>query len=113
MKKARPFLKTLTGGSKFKRLLGDGQKLKDLRAGLVVLKPGESVGGHSTEGKEEVLIILKGTAGVYLGGRKVSAKEHSFIYIPPQMHHNVENTGRNLLKYVYITSSCQNSLIEI
>ncbi len=52
--KQKVFLKTLAGSRKFKRLLGDRQKLKGLRAGLVVLKPSACVGEHNTEHKEEV-----------------------------------------------------------
>jgi len=102
--KQKVFLKTLAGSRKFQRLLGGRQNLKGLRAGLVVLKPGECVGEHSTEHKEEVLIILKGKAGLYGAQKKISAREGSFVYIPPRIHHNVENIGRGLLKYVYITA---------
>jgi len=75
-----------------------------LRSGIVVLKAGEAVGEHSTGHKEEVLIILKGRARICCERKRINAGEHSFIYLPSYIRHNVENRGRGLLKYVYITS---------
>lgn len=96
-----PFFIPLKGKSRFKRLLKDTQGLK---AGLVALRPGESIGLHSTEEKREIIIILEGKAKIYYGKRNVfPLKEQAFIFLPPHTPHNVENIGKGLLKYVYIT----------
>ncbi len=99
------FWMQLKGRQKFLRLLGDSAKVKGLRAGLVTLGPKELIGEHKTENKEEALIILKGRATVYFGkNKKLKASEGSFIFIPPETLHNVKNSGRKILQYVYVTS---------
>ncbi|MDD5128512.1 MAG: cupin domain-containing protein [Candidatus Omnitrophica bacterium] len=95
----------LRGGQRFVRLLGDSTKLKGLCSGLVALQPGDSIGEHKTENKEEVLVIIKGNATVYYSKDKsIKAGPNTFIYIPPETVHNVKNSGSKILRYVYITS---------
>lgn len=109
MKKAkvreRVFCTQLKGSQRFLRLLGDSDKLKGLKSGLVTLKPKELIGEHKTENKEEVLIILKGTATIYFGkNKKLNAPKNSFIFIPSETLHNVKNPGSKILQYVYVTT---------
>jgi len=92
-------------GQRFLRLLGDSNKAKGLKAGLVNLKPKESIGEHKTKNKEEALIILKGSATVHYGrGKKIKAPKNSFVFIPPETLHNVENSGNKILQYLYVTA---------
>ncbi len=99
------FCTQLKGKQRFLRLLGDSAKAKGLKAGLVTLKPKESIGEHKTENKEEALIILKGSAIVCYGkGKKVKAPENSFVFIPCETLHNVKNSGSKILQYVYVTT---------
>jgi len=96
----------LANRKKFFRLLGKNLPGINLRSGVVVLKPGESVGKHITENKEEAIIILEGKARFFYAGKKsFIALEQSFIYVPPDTLHDLKNTGKNTLKYVYITSA--------
>jgi mannose-6-phosphate isomerase-like protein (cupin superfamily) len=37
----------------------------------------------------------------YSSKNSLKVKKDMFVYIPPQMPHNVTNTGRKLLKYIY------------
>ncbi|MFA5115552.1 MAG: cupin domain-containing protein [Candidatus Omnitrophota bacterium] len=104
MKDPKPFIKTLSAKRRFKRLLGVSGESRGMRSGLVALKPGESIGWHSTEHKEEALIILEGRGKVYLGKKTVTACGSSFVYLPRGTCHNVKNTGTGILKYVYLTS---------
>ena len=101
----RAFSKTLSGTKRFTRLIGDSRKPSGLSAGLVVLKPKESVGEHNTKDREEIIIVLKGRARIVFG-RKGSfiLKEKSFAYLPCSTKHNVENVGSKALKYTYITA---------
>lgn len=95
----------LKGRQRFLRLLGDSTKTKGLRAGLVTLKPKESIGEHITENKEEAIVIIKGSAKIYFGKNKMlKVKQNSFVFIPPGTMHNVENLGSKILQYVYITT---------
>ena len=100
--KGEVFCLQLKGRQRFLRLFGDSSKAKGLRSGYVILKPKESVGLHNTGSCEEVIFIIDG-AGVISYGTKQSfkVKKNTFVYIPPKMPHNVTNTGKVLLKYLY------------
>ncbi len=104
MKKIKTFAIKLKGKKRFTRLLGDSSK-KGLRAGLVVLKSKESIGEHKTERKEEVIVILNGSAAIYYGkNKKIKAPQNTFVYIPPETLHNVKNSGSKSLRYLYVTT---------
>ena len=104
MKKIKTFAIKLKGKKRFTRLLGDSSK-KGLRAGLMTLKPKESIGEHKTEHKEEVIVILNGSATVYFGkNEKLMAPQNTFVYIPPETLHNVKNSGSKILRYLYVTA---------
>jgi len=95
----------LKGRQRFLRLLGDSNKAKGLKAGLVTLKSKESIGEHKTENKEEVLIILKGSATIYYSqGKRIKAPKNSFVFIPPETQHNIKNSGSKILQYIYVTT---------
>ena len=105
MPKIKVICMQLKGRQRFLRLLGDSSKAIGLRSGLVTLKPQELIGEHKTENKEEVIIILKGSATVYYGkGKKIRAPQNTFVYIPPETTHNVKNSGSKILQYVYVTT---------
>ncbi len=103
-------------------------------SGLVGLKPGESVGEHSTKDYEELLIILEGSGSVMIKGQKPISKMDSkqlpgkphpnritsliktrtgyrlkvkpgmVVYNPPQTEHNVINTSKKQLRYIYVVA---------
>ena len=105
MKKLQVLTIRLKGRQRFIRLLGDSSKIKGLRSGLVTLKPQESVGEHKTDKKEEVIVILKGSATIYYGkNKKIKAPRNTFAYIPPETPHNLENSGSKILQYLYVTA---------
>ncbi|MDD5725433.1 MAG: cupin domain-containing protein [Candidatus Omnitrophica bacterium] len=102
MPKENVFCIKLKGNQRFLRLFGDSKKIKGLRSGYVVLKPKESVGEHDTGLSEEVIVVTGGSGLVGYGkGKRVKVARGSFVYIPPRMPHNVVNTGRAALKYIY------------
>jgi mannose-6-phosphate isomerase-like protein (cupin superfamily) len=105
MPKQQVFCMQLKGRQRFLRLLGSSAKTRGLCCGLVTLKPQELIGEHKTEGKEEVLIILKGRATVYSGKNKIlQASRNTFVFIPAETLHNVRNSGNKILQYLYVTS---------
>ena len=76
-----------------------------MRSGFVRLKPGESVGAHSTDDHEEALVILQGQGKAEVEGRDaVTVSTRRLIYIPPHARHNVTNTGSEMLEYVYVVA---------
>ncbi len=77
---------------------------KRLKSGLVVLKPGESVGEHVTAGREEVIIVLEGEAAVTDEGQVARVAAGQLAYIAPERRHNVSNPSQRLLRYLYIVT---------
>ncbi len=99
------FCTPLRGRQRFLRLFGESSKPYGLASGFVVLKPKEAVGLHNTRNREEALIILQGQAQISYGkNSRIKVKENSFVYIPPQTDHDLKNTGKGILKYVYLTA---------
>lgn len=103
--KAIPFIKTFAiAYTKYERIIEQQQSYK-LRSGLVTLQPGESVGEHSTEDYEELVIALSGNGELEAEGLgKVKFGEGQVAYNPPNTKHNVINTGDQPFKYIYIVT---------
>jgi len=76
-----------------------------MRSGFVRLKPGATVGWHTTGQNEESLVILHGQGEALIDGReKQSFEAPAFLYIPPNTRHNVSNSGKDMLEYVYVVA---------
>jgi mannose-6-phosphate isomerase-like protein (cupin superfamily) len=102
MVKEKVFCTQPKGRQRFLRLLGNSSVPKGLRSGYVVLKPKEFIGEHNTGLSQEVIFVISGSGLVcYSQKSRVKVKQHTFVYIPPQTPHNVTNTGKKLLKYIY------------
>ncbi len=96
------YLKNL---KKYKKFLKRDVDAIRYSSGIVVLKKGESVGEHKTEGVEEIVVVLEGEATVVIEGKKYKRlKAPSVAYIPPNVVHNVVNNSSKILKYIYITT---------
>lgn len=81
-----------------------------MRGGSVKLKPGDSVGWHSTAANEEALVILHGSGIAKIEGHSdVPLKEKMLVYIPPARRHNVTNNGAEVLEYVWVVSPASNA----
>ena len=86
-------------------LLKGAPQTSGMRGGSVKLKPGESVGWHSTGEQEEALVILRGSGTANIEGHAdVPVHEKMLAYIPPGTKHNVTNTGTELLEYVWVVA---------
>jgi mannose-6-phosphate isomerase-like protein (cupin superfamily) len=86
-------------------LLKGAPQTSGMRGGSVKLRPGESVGWHSTDEHEEALVILHGTGAVNIEGHTdIPVHEKLLAYIPPGTRHNVTNTGTELLEYVWVVA---------
>ena len=76
-----------------------------MKSGLVVLAPGKSVGKHSTEDHEEMVIVLEGAGQMVLAdGRRMDISPAAAAYSPPGTEHDITNTGSGLLRYIYVVS---------
>ena len=86
-------------------LLQGAPQTTGMRSGFVRLKPGETVGWHSTGQNEEALVILHGEGEALIDGRpNQSFTAPALAYIPPATRHNVRNTGKEPLEYVYVVA---------
>jgi mannose-6-phosphate isomerase-like protein (cupin superfamily) len=91
-------------------LLQGSPQTAGMRSGYVRLKPGETVGWHTTGKNEESLVILSGHGEARLEGLPVRAfSGPTLVYIPPATKHNVANTGSSILEYVYVVAPAQAS----
>ena len=79
-----------------------------MKSGFVVLDPGHSVGKHSTEHHEEILIVIEGQGEMlFHDGSRLELKAHTALYCPPETEHDVKNTGTSSLRYVYVVADAQ------
>jgi mannose-6-phosphate isomerase-like protein (cupin superfamily) len=76
-----------------------------MRSGFVRLKPGATVGWHTTGEHEEALVILHGKGEALIDGKEKQAfAAPALVYIPPATRHDVANTGGEPLEYVYVVA---------
>jgi oxalate decarboxylase/phosphoglucose isomerase-like protein (cupin superfamily) len=76
-----------------------------LHGGFVRLKPGATVGWHTTGKNEEALVILHGQGKALIEGQPgVFFTAPALVYIPHATRHNVENTGNEPLEYEYVVA---------
>jgi len=79
-----------------------------MKSGYVVLEPGRSVGKHSTEHHEELLIVLEGQGEMrFADDTKLELNAHTALYCPPETEHDVWNTGAGTLRYVYVIADAR------
>ena len=79
-----------------------------MRSGFVRLTPGQKVGRHTTAKNEETLVVLHGRGKALLDdGKNLIFAAPAIVYIPPQTHHDVLNTGKEMLEYVYVVAPAE------
>jgi len=89
-------------------LLHGAPQTAGMRSGYVRLKPGETVGWHTTGKNEESLVILRGRGEARFEGQPARAfQSPALVYVPPQTKHNVANTGNAILEYAYVVAPAQ------
>ena len=94
-------------------LLKGAPQTSGMRGGSVKLKPGESVGWHSTSANEEALVILHGSAVVKIERHPdVPLTEKTLAYIPPATRHNVTNNGTQILEYVWVVAPTKEAVTK-
>ncbi len=104
-KSLKPLVYTLPDDStQYTPLLQEGQSVK-MSSGCVTLQPGEEVGLHDTDRCEELIIVLDGNGVVEaepVGRQNISKGQ--IAYNPPWTKHNVVNTGKEPLRYIFVVS---------
>jgi mannose-6-phosphate isomerase-like protein (cupin superfamily) len=93
------------GQENYTKILGGPPETTCLKSGYINLEPGKSVGMHSTNGYEELIVPLEGEGELLLVGTEpLTLRPGSVLYIPPQTAHDVHNTGTQPLKYIYVVA---------
>lgn len=101
----KPTTIKLAGAEKFTRLLAGTPATAGMKSGYLTLKPGEMVGEHKTDAREEAIIILEGKASVYCDNQLAFVSEaESLVYVPPETLHDIRNEGDKILRYVYVVT---------
>ncbi|UCC71573.1 MAG: cupin domain-containing protein [Gemmatimonadota bacterium] len=89
----------------YQRVLGGPPETHTMHSGLVTLAAGESVGEHSTEEYEELVVVLAGRGEMRVVDGPVMPLEVGRVaYCPPATTHNVFNTGSQPLQYLYLVA---------
>ena len=100
-----PFREPFAEGEGYRLLLEGRPQTAGIRSGRVVLKPGESAGEHTSGQHEEVLIILEGQGELWFKNfPSLVAEEGHLLYVPPDTIHDVRNTGKATLRYLYLVA---------
>jgi len=81
---------------------------KMIKSAVVTLGPGEEVGEHITDNREELIIVLDGKAHINHNGNEVILNRNQTHYIAQNVKHNVLNKGRKNLTYIYVVSLFDN-----
>jgi mannose-6-phosphate isomerase-like protein (cupin superfamily) len=106
--KPQPLTRPLECEGGYCVLLQGTPQTAGMRSGLVRLKPGESIGEHTTGKNEESLVVLHGQGEAHIEGHPAIAfTAPALVYIPSASRHNVMNTGSELLEYVYVVAPAQ------
>jgi len=85
-----------------KRLV-DPSHGRGLKSSRVTLSPGEEVGEHVTEKREEIIIVLKGEGVLLKEGEETRLAEGDVHYIRENTRHNVKS-GSGVLEYIYVVN---------
>lgn len=95
-------------GKDYVRLLGGPPETFSLRSGAVALQPGRTVGKHSTEAHEELIVVLEGEGAMLLSeGTELPLRVGTVAYCPPDTEHDVKNTGSTVLRYIYVVAKAK------
>jgi quercetin dioxygenase-like cupin family protein len=101
-----PFITKLPDdNTKYFPILNNKQNCLKLHSGMVCLQPGESVGEHSTEDHEELIVVLSGRGELEaegIGRREIAAGQ--IAYNPTNTKHNLTNTSSEPLRYIYVVT---------
>jgi quercetin dioxygenase-like cupin family protein len=101
-------IKLDTSGKNYFRVLAGPPESSTMRSGLVTLAPKKSVGKHSTEKYEELVIVIEGKGEMEItGGDTLRFTKGEVVYCSPNTEHNVTNTGNELLKYLYVVAEAK------
>ena len=85
---------------------------RGLRASVVRLPPRGVMAWHSTEGREELLLVVGGEVEVQISRRpsrshprRRALRKGQCAFLPARTHHRVVNRSRAPARYLYVTGA--------
>jgi quercetin dioxygenase-like cupin family protein len=75
---------------------------KRMRARVVELEPGKEVGEHTTENREELIVVLEGAIVLTGPDGEHPLKTGQSAFIPLDTVHNVKNKTKKKARYMYV-----------
>jgi mannose-6-phosphate isomerase-like protein (cupin superfamily) len=73
-----------------------------MKAARISLSPGEDIGEHKTERREELILTLKGEVTLVLGKERIALKEGQAYFLGEGLSHNVVNGSMEEAEYIYV-----------
>lgn len=70
--------------------------------GVMLIKPGTKMGAHGHRKTEETFYFLTGSGNMIVNDQPHPAKSGDVFYIEPEEKHDIENTGTEDMKIVFI-----------
>ena len=78
------------------------EEAKRMRARVVTLEPGKEVGEHTTENREELVVVLEGAIVLIGPDGEHPLKVGQAAFIPLNTVHNVMNRTKKQARYMYV-----------
>jgi mannose-6-phosphate isomerase-like protein (cupin superfamily) len=73
-----------------------------MRARVVTLEPGKEMGEHTTEDREELIVVLEGSIVVVGPDGEHPLKVGQAAFVPLDTVHNVKNPTKKQARYMYV-----------
>jgi mannose-6-phosphate isomerase-like protein (cupin superfamily) len=70
--------------------------------GIILVKPGEALGGHYHEQVEETFYFVEGRGVIVVNGQEYPATPGDVYCMEPQDRHDIRNDGDAPLKLIFI-----------
>ena len=74
----------------------------NLKSSKVTLSPGEEVGEHLTENREEMILVIRGKGVLTKGTESARMEEGSMHHVGNGVKHNVRNDSDGEMEYIYV-----------
>jgi quercetin dioxygenase-like cupin family protein len=100
-----PRVVQLAAGSAYQPIVEGPPLAVGMHSGRVVVLPGQGAETHSTEGYEEILVVVQGEGELRIeGGPSLPLAAGTAAYVPPATRHHTVCTGGTPLRYVYVAA---------
>ena len=97
------FVLELENTGEYQSILNGQPQTCGMRSGRVYLETAKSCGQHSTHAHEEILVFLSGNGEALVGedNKSYPVGKGKTLYIPPHTPHDIKNSSKEPLVYIY------------